>query len=248
MALSATITSTSYPITITDTTYPLTVSAGAGDSANVAVTVTTSNITVTQPYSNITINTNSTEIRTETLAERFGGEWESLESYVRGDVIRYQQAIYVCISDVTSAVTPNNDAVHWTLIFSEQGLTAEQVIALNRADHLKAWSSNISYSQNDWVYGSNYRIYTCINASGSANNNPISDTTNVYWRMIGGVDTIYTTDLADVSSNAATSVGQTLVWTGNMWEPSTFAVSNIYDFGTFSAPSVIMLDLGSSFS
>lgn len=248
MALTATITPVGPSFTVTNTTYPVTVSSGEGDATAVSINATSNSISVTTSSTPLTINTNAIEIRTETLAEQFGGEWESLENYIRGNVVRYQQAIYVCILAQSSVVTPNNDPVHWTLIFSEQGLTAGQVIALNRADHLKAWSSSISYSQNDWVYGSNYKIYACINAAGSINNNPINDTTNTYWRLIGGNDVFSLADLDDVSDVAPAGAGQPLVWNGTQWQAGQYPASNIYDFGTFAAPAIILLDLGNTFS
>ena len=118
----------------------------------VSITQNTSNIAVTSAPHSVTVNTAATTIQTTTLDEAFQGEWGGSVTYHRGDLVRYEQSVYVYI-DTTPRTTnaPDVDTDYWVLLFSETGLTGEQVIGLNRAINLTTWDPATEYSIGDIV-------------------------------------------------------------------------------------------------
>lgn len=71
-------------------------------------------------------------------------QWHTGYSYVVGDRVYSQTSAaapflgYICISNVTGAVSPDADATHWLLITGQQYGTP--------------WSSTAGYTQSDWQW------------------------------------------------------------------------------------------------
>lgn len=53
------------------------------------------------------------------------GAWQAAESYARDDAVLHDGNAYICIADVTGNVSPELDALHWTLL-AARGLTGPQ--------------------------------------------------------------------------------------------------------------------------
>ncbi|CAB4135300.1 hypothetical protein UFOVP646_10 [uncultured Caudovirales phage] len=187
----------------------------------VSITQNTSNIAVTSAPHSVTVNTAATTIQTTTLDEAFQGEWGGSVTYHRGDLVRYEQSVYVYI-DTTPRTTnaPDVDTDYWVLLFSETGLTGEQVIGLNRAINLTTWDPATEYSIGDIVVlrgdyedsmdpVSNttypkFTLYRLCHISGSINVNPSTHCTvpsldesnnlifdaNSAWQNLSGVRSI----------------------------------------------------------
>jgi hypothetical protein len=182
----------------------------------VTVTQNTSNIAVTSTPHSVTVNTAATTIQTTTLDEAFQGEYSSVHTYHRGDLVRYEQSVYVYI-DTTPRTTnaPDVDTDYWVLLFSETGLTGEQVIGLNRAINLTTWDPATEYSLGDIVmlrqdYNidvgvsvPSYTMYRLYHISGSINVNPFTHSAppsiiddvatfdeNSAWQNLSGVRSI----------------------------------------------------------
>jgi len=153
----------------------------------VEITQNTSTIAVTSTPQTVTVNTAATTIQTTTLDEAFQGEWGGSVTYHRGDLVRYEQGVYVYI-DTTPRTTaaPDVDTDYWVLLFSESGLTGEQVVGINRAINLNTWDPATEYSLGDIVFlrqdydidvGTTvpyYTMYRLYHISGSINVNPFT--------------------------------------------------------------------------
>ena len=155
----------------------------------VSITQNTSNIAVTSAPHSVTVNTAATTIQTTTLDEAFQGEYSSVHTYHRGDLVRYEQSVYVYI-DTTPRTTaaPDVDTDYWVLLFSETGLTGPQVVGLNRAINLTTWDPATEYSLGDIVFlrgdyedtadpvnnvtYPKFTLYRLCHISGSINQNP----------------------------------------------------------------------------
>jgi hypothetical protein len=152
----------------------------------VEITQNTSTIAVSTAPQVVEINTNATTIQTTTLDEAFQGEFSLTYTYHRGDLVRYEQGVYVYI-DTTPRTTlaPDVATDYWVLLFSESGLTGPQVTGINRAINLTVWDPATSYSVGDIVIVNEthdtdgiqnqpfpvlYRLYS---AEGAINTNPL---------------------------------------------------------------------------
>jgi hypothetical protein len=153
----------------------------------VEITTNTSTIAVTTAPQVVSINTNATTIQTTTLDEAFKGEWANLVVYHRGDLVRYEQGVYVYIDTAPrTTAAPDVATDYWVLLFSESGLTGDQVVGINRAINLTTWNSETEYSVGDIVFlrqdyefdpGTTvpyYTMYRLYHVSGSININPFT--------------------------------------------------------------------------
>jgi len=187
----------------------------------ISITQNTSNIAVTSTPHSVTVNTAATTIQTTTLDEAFQGEWSSAHTYHRGDLVRYEQSVYVYI-DTTPRTTaaPDVDTDYWVLLFSETGLTGDQVVGINRAINFTTWNPATEYSIGDIVVlrgdyedtadpvSNNtypkFTLYRLCHISGSINVNPVTHSSppdvdgsnnvvfgaNSAWQNLSGVRSI----------------------------------------------------------
>jgi hypothetical protein len=187
----------------------------------VEITQNTSTIAVTSSPQTVTVNTAATTIQTTTLDEAFKGEWSNEETYHRGDLVRHEQGVYVFINTTPQTTdAPDVDTDLWVLLFSESGLTGEQVVGINRAINFTTWSPTTAYSIGDIVVlrgdyedsmdpVSNttypkFTLYRLCHISGSINKNPanycsppdLDESNNVVfgpnsaWQNLSGVRSI----------------------------------------------------------
>jgi hypothetical protein len=66
----------------------------------------------------------------------FAGDFASGEGYNQGDIVRFNNDLYICILSIGSAADPNTDPTHWSLFISYGGggsQTLEQTLALGNS-------------------------------------------------------------------------------------------------------------------
>ena len=128
------------------------------DSNDIQFTITNvvSNITVASTSSNIEVYTDAVQLRIESLADVFKGEWVSGTTYYRGDVVTYEYDLYVCsrldpITGFVSTTPPPDDTSNWTRLVWHDApfdlVTATRVVTeqLNVA--------GLEYPQNKGLFG-----------------------------------------------------------------------------------------------
>jgi len=65
----------------------------------------------------------------------FAGDFSAGESYNTGDIVKYNNDLYICILTIGSASAPNSDPTHWSLFITSGGgsQTLEQTLALGNS-------------------------------------------------------------------------------------------------------------------
>ena len=91
------------------------------DSNDVQFTITNvvNNISVASTSSEIQIYTDAVQIRTDSIADAFKGEWVNGTTYYRGDIVTYDYDLFVSsfaspINGFVSTTPPPDDTTNWT--------------------------------------------------------------------------------------------------------------------------------------
>ena len=108
MSYTVDIVATYSNVTIIDTSTNIIVSAD--ESPVFQVTSTEFTVVSTSSVNTFTIYTDAIELLVDDFANYFRGDWVSLDTYRRGELVNYQYSLYVCntgtFSNVVSAIPP----------------------------------------------------------------------------------------------------------------------------------------------
>lgn len=96
------------------------------------------------------------------LRDTYTGSWEVLQNYNEGDIVSFDDSIYIALKDSTGEI-PKESTEYWVSSFVPTGI--------------QLWRSSRTYNTGDPVYNNNYNIYLS-SIDGNINIDPNIDTSD----------------------------------------------------------------------
>ena len=98
-------------------------------------------------------------------SERGGIAWRIAQDYVAGDLVTFQNNLYVCIlADLNSQTNPASNATNWRVASATGGLGG-----------IPLWNAGTTYSEGDFVRDIDDNLYVYRNTTAAAGIDPQQD-------------------------------------------------------------------------